>query len=65
MDRYEVLEPGGKIKPDKKLVKLQAKETESLKKAARQAPRSETPTIAPPADDLFDDSIESPLEPQE
>jgi len=65
MDRYGVLEPGAKIKPDKKLVKLQAKEAELLAKAARQAPKGDTDALAPPTDDPFDDSPDSPLEKRE
>ena len=65
MDQQGVLEPGAKMKRDKKLVKLQAKEDEIRAKAAKLSADAERPVIAPPGDNLLNDEIASPTDPKE
>jgi outer membrane protein assembly factor BamD len=65
MDRQGVLEPGAKMKRDRKLVKLQAKEDELREKAAALNADADKPVIAPPADDLLNDEVASPTDPRE
>jgi outer membrane protein assembly factor BamD len=65
MDKQGVLEPGAKMKRDKKLIKLQAKEDEMRAKAAELNPDAEKQVIPPPSDDLFNDEVASPTDPKE